>query len=131
MKQLLLILLLSCSACSASGPAATSVRPGVGAAPLLAKMRAMVGTAACTDASQCKTVAIGARACGGPEAYLAYSTGATDAEALIALALRHTERRRAEVAKSGLLSTCNLISDPGATCRAGTCQLRSAVTDPS
>jgi len=91
----------------------------------------MVAGASCTDASQCKTVAIGARACGGPEAYLAYSTALTNPAQLQALALRHAEQRRAEVTSAGLLSTCIMLPDPGATCRAGACQLRSTASDPS
>ena len=91
----------------------------------------MVANASCADASQCKTVAIGARACGGPEGYLAYSTALTKPAQLQALALRHAEQRRAEVTSAGLLSTCIMLQDPGATCRAGACQLRGTASDPS
>ena len=125
-----MLLLLSLSACSTAGPASTPAPNGEGAALLLAHMRSLVASASCTDAEQCKSVAIGARACGGPESYLAYSTVLTNPKQLQALALRHAEQRRAEVANAGLLSTCVMLLDPGATCRAGTCQLRSAPSNP-
>lgn len=128
---LLFTLLLSLSACSAAGPAATPEPQGEGAAPLLARIRTLAASASCTEASQCKSVAIGARACGGPEGYLAYSTTLTNPAQLLALVLHHAEQQRAKVASAGLLSTCAMLSDPGATCLAGTCQLRSATSDPS
>jgi hypothetical protein len=131
MRQLSLILLLACTACSAAGPAVTST-PGVPAAPaaastgLVAQMRAQIGTAACAESSQCKTVPLGARACGGPEGYLAYSTAATPPAPLQALAERYAQQRRAEQAAAGMMSTCQMMVDPGAVCQASVCQLRSA-----
>jgi hypothetical protein len=132
MRQLLFLLFLGCAACNASGPVAPAApAKGEDAAALLIRLRTMVGAAACTESAQCKTVAVGARACGGPEGYLPYSTATTSSGQLEALALRHAERRRAEVAASGELSTCNMVLDRGAICVAGTCQLRNAVNDPS
>ncbi len=132
MRQLSLILLLACAACKAGAPAAPPIVPAAAvAAPASAKdlpaqMRALIGAAACTDSAQCKTVPLGARACGGPESYLAYSTAATAAAPLQALAERYTQQRRAEQAAAGMMSTCQMMVDPGAQCRAGTCQLREA-----
>jgi hypothetical protein len=141
MRHLSLILLLACAACSAAGPAApprsVPAAAGDAAAPaassgLAAQMRAQIGTAACADSAQCKTVPLGARACGGPEGYLAYSTAATPTAPLQALAERYAQQRRAEQAASGMLSTCQFMADPGAQCRAGSCQLRTAGTaDPA
>ncbi len=128
MRQLSLILLLACTACSAAGPEA----PPAASAPLAvtapppglpAQMRALVGTAACTDSAQCKTVPLGARACGGPEGYLAYSTSVTQAAPLQALAERYAQQQREANARSGMASTCQFIADPGAQCRAGACVL--------
>jgi hypothetical protein len=132
MRQLSLILLLACTACSAAGPTGTPApaakAPVAAAAPpassdLPGQMRALVGTAACTESAQCKTVPLGARACGGPESYLAYSTATTPAAPLQALAERYAQQRRAEQAASGMMSTCQFMPDPGAQCRAGSCQL--------
>jgi hypothetical protein len=92
----------------------------------LEQIRAMIGGASCTDSSQCRTLAVGARACGGPEAYLPYSTANLSEPALQALAERHKAERQAANEQSGMRSTCQVITDPGAECRAGTCQLRAA-----
>jgi len=83
----------------------------------------MIGDAACSDASQCRTLPVGARACGGPEAYLPYSTANLSEPALQALAARYKSEREAQNAASGMMSNCRFIPDPGAVCRAGTCQL--------
>ncbi|MDQ2820609.1 MAG: hypothetical protein M3Y65_09465 [Pseudomonadota bacterium] len=101
-----------------STPAST-VTPG----DTLTQIRALIGTAACTDSSQCRTVGIGARPCGGPKAYLAWSTAHTDGAALATLAEKLRLEGEAANAASGELSTCQFFPDPGASCRAGTCQL--------
>lgn len=120
MRQLTVLFLLACASCSmhAAGPPAAS-SPG-----LLEQIRAQAGTAACTESSQCHTLAIGARACGGPELYLAWSSAHSDGRQLQALAERYRNERKAALAKSGLLSDCRVITDPGAQCNAGRCQLR-------
>jgi len=135
MKQLLLILLLSCAGCTAvdtkplaAAPAAATPSAPVAdedAASLLVRIRNTIGSASCTASAECKTVAVGARACGGPEGYLAYSTSVSPAAPLEALAARHAERRRAAVAASGMASTCNVLPDPGAVCDKGMCRVGS------
>ena len=107
-----------------AAPAAAPAAAAPGAPGLLGRIRDMAGTAACTDSSQCQTLALGARACGGPEQYLAWSSAHTDGAALRALAERYRGERQAALAKSGEMSDCRLITDPGAECRAGQCRLR-------
>lgn len=85
----------------------------------------MIGDAACTESAHCKTLAIGASACGGPESYLAYSTAMTAAGPLQALAMRHTQQRNAELMNAGEASPCQFVVDPGAQCRAGNCVLNA------
>jgi len=89
----------------------------------LSRIRALIGDAACTDASQCHTLAIGARPCGGPQAYLAWSSACTDGAALALLAEQFRQECQAAHAVSGELSDCRFLPDPGASCRGGTCQL--------
>lgn len=139
MHKLLLLLLVSCAACTieeqgpvrsqikgemlTSAPPASSTAPGA----TLAEIRRQIGTPACSDNAQCRTLAVGARACGGPQAYLPYSTRNTDHNALRALAERSQAESRASVAQDGQMSTCLFEPDPGALCVAGTCQLGSGV----
>ena len=60
-------------------------------------------------------------ACGGPEAYVAWSSAATDGQRLKSLAEAYAQARRAEAQKSGRMSDCSLVTDPGARCEAGHC----------
>lgn len=138
MRRLAILLLLGCAACAsdAHGPDAQTApvlaasQPGGAPVPRTAapgatfeQIRALIGAAACTDSSQCRTLPIGAKACGGPESYLAWSTKQTSEQELHALGERYRNERQAEQAKSGAMSDCRFLPDPGAVCRAGTCQL--------
>lgn len=114
------------AACSGvAGPAPAPPAPVAAAAPapagLLQQIQAEVGTAACDTAQQCKTIAIGHKACGGPESYLAYSTKSSDSAKLARLAADFAAERKNQDLKTGRMSTCSLVMDPGATCSAGRC----------
>lgn len=111
-----------CIACTATASApAKPQAPDAG--DTLAKIRALIGAAACTDGSQCHTLALGARPCGGPQAYLPWSSASTDRAALAVLGEQFRKERAAAIAASGEMSDCRFLPDPGAVCRAGTCQL--------
>ncbi|KQQ88876.1 hypothetical protein ASF77_09160 [Massilia sp. Leaf139] len=135
MRTLFLSLIMACSACSTNAEPPAAPKAAAPAAPVasanpaggtLEQIRALIGNAACTDASQCRTLPIGARPCGGPEAYLAYSTSSSPEAQLLALAERHKQERAAIHAASGMMSNCRFMPDPGAVCVAGTCQLAPA-----
>jgi hypothetical protein len=132
MRKLILLLLAGCTACSTgAAPEApqAATRQAVQApgsdrqGDTLARIRAMAGTPSCSDDSQCHTLALGARACGGPESYLPWSSAHTPQAEIQALGERYKEEQRAANAASGAMSTCRFMPDPGAVCRAGTCQL--------
>jgi hypothetical protein len=124
--------LLACCACNAvtpaTAPASASARSATPApsTDLLAQIRGLIGTPACTDNAQCHTLPLGARPCGGPQSYVAWSSAHTDGAALRALGLRYQEQQRARDAAAGMVSDCRFIPDPGALCRAGTCQLNAS-----
>jgi hypothetical protein len=133
MRTLILLLLASCAACSTGAatqapqaPPSQSTSQPPSPAPqgdTLARIRAMIGTPGCSSDAQCHTLAIGHKSCGGPEGYLAWSSASTSQAELQALGERYKEERRAADAASGMVSTCRFMPDPGAVCRAGTCQL--------
>jgi len=82
------------------------------------EVTAQIGDAACTADSQCRTIGVGSKACGGFERYLAWSTLRTDAQALGRAAERQRAREdklRASAADP-MLSNCALVPDPGAFC---------------
>ena len=126
-----LALLLASAACR-SDPPQVQTPPAAAnrTADLLARIEAERGDAACDTASQCHSIAIGNKACGGPERYMAWSSKANDGTRLRALVAEHAAARKADDAKSGMASTCSFVTDPGATCSAGHCVLRAAGTGP-
>ena len=99
-------------------------------AALEAEVSGLIGDAACTSHDQCRTLAYGAKACGGPQAYLAWSTLRTDAAALNAAADKVAARRRADISKSGMASDCRFVTDPGAYCAAAAPTPSGAAPDP-
>lgn len=135
MKILLPALFLAalCGACAApvAPPAAAprSAAPATAddspdAAATLARIRALAADARCRDSSQCHSLPLGAKPCGGPEAYLPWSSAGADGQRLQALARRYQAQRVKE--NAGLASDCRFVEDPGAVCRAGRCQAGGA-----
>lgn len=116
-------LLLATSACSAPAQD-TPTTPPASQASLLEQIQSEVGKAACDSTQQCQTIAIGAKACGGPERYLAWSSKNNDGKKLKALAYAQAEASRRQQQNDGMLSTCSIITDPGASCVAGRCELQ-------
>ena len=96
-------------------------------------LRDLVGTPLCSVDAECRTVPYGAKACGGPQAWLAWSTRVSDEAALRAAAERFAAAQREALRASDRVSDCAVVPDPGAVCApapgvddARTCVLRSA-----
>ena len=70
----------------------------------------------CQHDTECRSIGIGLQACGGPQAYLPWSTRSTDAKALQLAVLRYSEQRRKQIEREGEASTCAMLADPGARC---------------
>jgi len=76
-----------------------------------------IGEAVCDADAQCHSIGIGVKACGGPEAYVAWSSKSSDYARLTALIAKHSDDRRLKNERSGMVSDCRAIPDPGAVCR--------------
>jgi len=123
-----LSLLLASSACAEdpmkSKAAASPSNPTTSAAPkaepasaqLWREIKAEIGDAECDGPQQCHTIGVGAKACGGPEGYLAWSSKTTDGKKLKSLVERHSAARDEENRRSGMASNCAIPQDPGAAC---------------
>ena len=97
-------------------PAASSLsREGSGPA-LHAQVQRLIGRAACDSDAQCRTLPLGARACGGPETYVAWSVLGTDQAALQRAGERYGQWQAQQQARSGTMSICMVEVDPGAVC---------------
>jgi hypothetical protein len=128
MKPHHLTALLLCSAalaaCAQTAPATTPPEPE--SARLGRELRALAGEARCSADTDCRALPVGAKACGGPAGYLAWSGSAADGERLAALARRQAEAQRREIEASGLRSDCRITPEPAAVCQAGRCQIAPA-----
>ena len=115
-------LLILVAACAGARPPAQASDPAA-TASLWQQIQSENADTACDSDSQCHSLGVGAKACGGPERYLAWSSKQNDGARLKALTEQHSAARRADDAREHMMSTCSLISDPGAACRAGRCVL--------
>lgn len=84
----------------------------------------------CRSDAECRTLGVGAMACGGPQQYLPWSAAATHEPTLQAAARRYASARRKQIERTGESSVCVVLEDPGAACQpadetaAGRCVLR-------
>lgn len=109
---------------ASGGGAGSGAAIGHGApaeAELLRRIEAEIGTAACNSTDECRTLPIGAKACGGPTRWLAWSTRASNAAQLQAWAAELAQRQRRREEALGMASTCSVVLDPGASCELGRC----------
>lgn len=126
------LMLLAAAACSSAPPAPAmpasatpaSDAPGADSAALWRQVQAELGDVSCDQAQQCHSIGAGSKACGGPERYLAWSSKHSDGVRLAQLVAQHAAARREEDARNRMMSTCSVVQDPGATCRAGSCVLQ-------
>jgi hypothetical protein len=107
-----------------------STAPGTAALGAAAqRIDTLIGDAACRTDADCATVGIGWLACGGPQSWRAWSRTATQAAALDAAVAAHRALRQKEIERTGEMSLCALVPDPGAFCDgaaagAGHCRVR-------
>jgi hypothetical protein len=86
--------------------------------------KALVKPDGCTSAGECRTAAVGSRACGGPRYYLIYCAKTTDSAALfqkldaVAIAEREYNQRY------NIASTCEFRMPPTVALSGGSCQAK-------
>lgn len=96
-------------------------------AALQQQITATIGQAPCTTDAQCRTIGIGAKPCGGPAAWRAWSTqNNPKSEALQSLVDQQAALQRQRQAQAGMVSTCRYLPDPGAVCQAKRCVLKTS-----
>lgn len=85
--------------------------------------KALVKTDGCTSADQCRTAAVGNRACGGPRYYLVYCSRTTDSAALFSKLKAVADAEGEFNRRYQIVSTCEFRMPPkvalvGASCQA-------------
>jgi hypothetical protein len=76
----------------------------------------------CSSSSVCRTIAFGAKACGGPQRYLIYSTAATDSARLAREVARYNDAERKRNREEGRMSDCMMVVRPQVSCISGQCR---------
>ena len=117
------------AACSRAQAPATGAAAAAGGqreaeARVLAQIRQAIGDAPCSSDAQCRTVPVGAKACGGPAAWWAWSQAHSDGAQLQALSQQLDRLQRKRFEATGEQSNCQVVPDPGAACMAQRCVLR-------
>jgi hypothetical protein len=96
------------------------------ASAALARVHAQLETtlaaaSTCTVDTECHSVAVGAKACGGPTGYRAYSSSTVTTASVTALAQHERDLAAAAARESHQVSACFMLADPGAHCQQGKC----------
>lgn len=116
----LLAVVLALAACRGAPAAAPTTAPAAAppaaGATGLAGIEALIGAASCRRQEDCRVIGIGARACGGPEAYRAWSIIDSDERQLTEFVQQDAAARRAELERLGMRSTCALPPRPRVSC---------------
>ena len=85
--------------------------------------KALVKTDGCSTAGECRTAAVGSRACGGPRYYLVYCSRTTDSAALFRKLDAVAAAEREFNAKYQIVSTCEFRLPPKVALTGGSCQM--------
>lgn len=93
-------------------------------ADLLQRIQLEISNDRCTRDSDCTTIPIGEKACGGPERWLACTQESAKKRTLRPLLEQLISLQKTRNARSDMLSNCQVSEDPGAVCRANRCVLR-------
>ena len=87
--------------------------------------KALVKTDGCSTAGECRTAAVGSRACGGPRYYLVYCSRTTDSAALFKKLDAVAAAEREFNARYQLVSTCEFRMPPTVALSGGSCQAQT------
>lgn len=87
-----------------------------------ADIKTMIGDAKASDVQQCRKVAFGYKACGGPASYLIYSVQGLDEAELLQKVAEYNALAQAEAKRLGLMSDCSMVLEPGVVWVGGVCK---------
>ncbi|RXE89206.1 MULTISPECIES: hypothetical protein [Pseudoalteromonas] len=81
----------------------------------------VVADKSCDNDTQCKVIAVGDRACGGPSSYQVYSTKSADEAQVKQLAEQITTLERAYNMQNQMMSICQHLIEPATQCVENKC----------
>lgn len=88
---------------------------------LISVARSLARTEGCSSTDGCATMALGAKACGGPREYLVYCRASTDTVALAEAVERLNSMERSFNERYQLMSDCMMLMEPGVALQGGSC----------
>jgi hypothetical protein len=92
--------------------------------------KAIVKIDGCSSAGECRTAAVGSRACGGPRYYLVYCSKTTDTAALFKKLEAVAAAEREFNSKYQIVSTCEFRMPSTVGLSGGSCQAQPASVTP-
>lgn len=101
-----LIFITGCDALSTTNPITASQLQAQ-----LTEIQNFVKTGSCNTAAQCKYMAIGSKACGGPSDYIVFSED-IDVTVLKKMVDRFTEDQKTYNKENNVASDCSLVTPP-------------------
>jgi hypothetical protein len=90
---------------------------------LYQRLQKLTADKACQQDQDCKVMGIGSKACGGPEQFLVYSESMTDGKMLAITSERYAKLKKEQQNRLGMMSTCQQLTTPLASCQAKKCVL--------
>ena len=81
----------------------------------------MVANPVCTDSTDCRAIALGAKPCGGPWEYLIYSVSSVDSSALAQEVANYNDFNAVLNQRYGWTSDCSIPPMPRPGCKDGKC----------
>lgn len=91
-------------------------------AEMLIEINDLISDKSCNKDGQCKVMAYGDKACGGPVGYLVYSSGNVDENQLKDLVEKFTDLQSLMNEQYGYISDCSIASPPDVSCLGGNCE---------
>lgn len=85
----------------------------------------LIGEPRCANLVHCRVLALGARPCGGPSEYLAYSSLTANRETIEAKAYEYSFLEEEVNRSKTAVGSCEVLTPPRATCVDGHCTLTS------
>ena len=85
----------------------------------------LIGEPRCANLVHCRVLGLGARPCGGPSEYLAFSSLTANREVLEAKAYEYDFLQEEVNRSKGAVGSCEVLPAPRATCVNGRCTLSS------
>jgi hypothetical protein len=112
---------LALPGCARRPPAAEQSRDTVSLTALRESIARQVEPATCSSPNVCRTLAMGAKPCGGPRRYLVYSILSSDSARLANEVARYNQAEERMNRERGLVSDCSVVVEPKVSCQSGKC----------